>query len=78
VATGALKSWFELLKGDTTMARKKNLASRKITVALRRAGVKLQTAFMQTKPTRADGRPHGVMPKKRRGHGWTSKNKSKS
>lgn len=59
------------------MAREKNYALRQFCAALRKAGVKLQTAYMQTKPPRSDGRPHGVMPSKRRGNGWTKKRKSK-
>ena len=34
-------------------------------------GPKKLLACAQTRKPRADGRPHGVMPKRRRGHGWT-------
>jgi hypothetical protein len=60
------------------MAREKNNAWRNFGKALRKAGVKLQTAYMQTKPKRADGRCHGAMPVKRRGNNWTSKRKNKN
>ena len=59
------------------MARDKNYALRRYRAALRKIGVKFQTAYMQTKPPRADGRSHGAMPAKRRGNGWTKKRKSK-
>jgi hypothetical protein len=59
------------------MARVKNLALRKFNAALRKAGVKFQTAYMQTKEARADGRSHGAMPCKRRGNNWTRVKKSK-
>jgi hypothetical protein len=62
---------------DNYMARIKVKVNRKSLEMLRKHGIRIQTAFMQTRPKRADGRPHGVMPRKRRGHGWTTRRAAK-
>jgi hypothetical protein len=36
-------------------------------------GPKKQLAAAQTRKPNPNGKPHGVMPKERRGHGWTAK-----
>jgi hypothetical protein len=39
-------------------------------------GQKKQLAAAQTRKLSLNGRPHGVMPKRKRGHGWTTKKTS--
>jgi hypothetical protein len=36
-------------------------------------GPKKQLVAVQTRKMNPNGKPHGVKPKKRRGHGWTAK-----
>ena len=39
----------------------------------KRGGPKKQLAAATTRKSRPDGKPHGVMPKRRRGNGWSAK-----